>query len=302
MEKTKKRKEREYILHETGDRRLLPNVPDPNGKRSHHSRRDHHEGERRPEYAEFAGQRFESEVEVTVITGSGKLQGKTVNISQTGMLLKLPESFNLLGIANDQSIRLNFRLKEGDLQEGTELHYRNIRATVVRIIPEKNCIAIQFRRPLYEERRGTDRILLAVASLFLFFCTAVIMMMRVESIRYFATNPWLYGYSIMTALFLLSRYLFGSFYRPVPVDPEYTPSVTVVIPCFNEETWIRETILRCVDQDYPVDKLEFIIVDDGSTDHSVEVIKKTVLDLCAEGEQYAIEKRVRVFLQNYNQG
>ena len=302
MEKTKKRKEREYILHETGDRRLLPNVPDPNGKRSHHSRRDHHEGDRRPEYAEFAGQRFESEVEVTVITGSGKLQGKTVNISQTGMLLKLPESFNLLGIASGQSIRLNFRLKEGDLQEGTELHYRNIRATVVRIIPEKNCIAIQFRRPLYEERRGTDRILLAVASLFLFFCTAVIMMMRVESIRYFATNPWLYGYSIMTALFLLSRYLFGSFYHPVPVDPEYTPSVTVVIPCFNEETWIRETILRCVDQDYPVDKLEFIIVDDGSTDNSVEVIKKTVLDLCAEGEQYAIEKRVRVFLQNYNQG
>ena len=51
-----------------------------------------------------------------------------------------------------------------------------------------------------------------------------------------------------------------------------------------------------------MDKLEFIIVDDGSTDHSVEVIKKTVLDLCAEGEQYAIEKRVRVFLQNYNQG
>ena len=70
MEKTKKRKEREYILHETGDRRLLPNVPDPSGKRSHRSRRDHHEGERRPEYAEFAGQRFESEVEVTVITGS----------------------------------------------------------------------------------------------------------------------------------------------------------------------------------------------------------------------------------------
>jgi len=43
-------------------------------------------------------------------------------------------------------------------------------------------------------------------------------------------------------------------------------------------------------------------VDDGSSDHSVDVIKQTVRDLCAEGEQYAIEKRVRVFLQNYNQG
>ena len=106
----------------------------------------------------------------------------------------------------------------------------------------------------------------------------------------------------MTALFLLSRYLFGSFYVPVPVDPDYTPSVTIVIPCFNEEKWIRETILRCADQDYPVDKLELIIVDDGSSDNSVEVIKQTVRDMCHEGPQYNIENRVRVFLQNYNQG
>ena len=78
--------------------------------------------------------------------------------------------------------------------------------------------------------------------------------------------------------------------------------IAVLIPCFNEETWIRETILRCVDQDYPVDKLEIIIVDDGSTDRSVEMIKQTVRDMCAEGKQYGIEERVRVFLQKYNQG
>ena len=300
MNKTKQ--EKDYILHETRDRRLFPHVPDPNGMRSNVSRRDDHLQDKRPAYAEYAGVRYESEVDVTINTSKKRMRAKSVNISQTGMLLRLAEGFGIEDLDRDQKVKLDFRLEEGDLQEGTEKHYRNISAKVVRLSPDKTTVAVQFNRPLYKERRSKDSILFVVATVFLFLCTMVIMMMRVESIRYFAVNPWLYGYSIMTALFLLSRYLFGSFYRQVPVDPEYTPSVTVVIPCFNEETWIRETILRCVDQDYPLDKLEIIIVDDGSTDRSVEMIKQTVRDMCAEGKQYAIEERVRVFLQKYNQG
>ena len=296
-----KQKDEEGILRTTRDRRLFPNVPDPSGKRSNASRRNNHEGEQRPEYAEFAGQRYEVEVDVTATIGKTTIQGKTVNLSQTGMLLQVPSHFDISHMEGEEC-RLDFRLHEGDLQEGTEMRYKRLNAKVVRVVEAKHCLAIQFEEPLYEARRGTDRLLFLLASMFLFLCTGVIMGMRVESIRYFATNPWLYGYSIMTAAFLLSRYLFGSFYKPTPVDPDYTPSVTIVIPCFNEEEWIRETILRCADQDYPVDKLELIIVDDGSSDNSVEVIKQTVRDMCAEGPQYDIENRCRVFLQNYNQG
>ena len=302
IKKRKKKKEvSDLLLHETKDRRLFPNVPDPSGRRSNSSRRNNHDGEQRPEYAQFAGQRYEVAIKVTINHEKARLVGQTENISQTGMLVKLPETTDL-SVIDGQPVTLDFQLEEGDLQEGTEKRYRRLKARVVRVIPARHCAAIQFDQPLYEARRKTDRFLFLLATLFLFFCSAVIMLMRVESIRYFATNPWLYGYSIMTALFLLSRYLFGSFYVPTPVDPDYTPSVTIVIPCFNEETWIRETIIRCADQDYPVDKLELIIVDDGSSDNSVEVIKQTVRDMCAEGAQYRIEERVRVFLQNYNQG
>ena len=112
----------------------------------------------------------------------------------------------------------------------------------------------------------------------------------------------LYGYSIVTATFLLTRYLFGMLYKPVPVDPEYTPSVTLVIPCFNEEEWISRTIISCIDQDYPPDKLEFVIVDDGSSDRSVEVIQKTVNELCMEGQRFNLQNRIRVFFQKENQG
>ena len=299
--KRKKDKIEDLLLHETKDRRLFPNVPDPSGRRSNSSRRNNHEGESRPEYAEFAGQRYEVKLDVGVTLGKRTFHGTTENISQTGMLVKMPADAELEDF-DGQDITLDFRLNEGDLQEGTEKRYRHLKAKVVRTIEAKHAAAIQFARPLYEERRSTDQFLFILASLFLTFCSVVIMLMRVESIRYFSQNPWLYGYSIMTALFLLSRYLFGSFYRPTPVDPDYTPSVTIVIPCFNEETWIRETIVRCADQDYPTDKLELIIVDDGSTDNSVEVIKQTVRDMCAEGSQYNIENRVRVFFQNYNQG
>ena len=128
------------------------------------------------------------------------------------------------------------------------------------------------------------------------------MLMRAESILYFKFNKWLYLYSIITAVFLLTRYLFGSFYRPVKVDSEYTPSVTIIIPCFNEEVWIQQTILSCMNQNYPMDKLEVIVVDDHSNDRSVEKIKEITERLYLEGEEYAIPNRLRYLLQKQNAG
>ena len=300
----KKKVIEDRILEAQGDRRLMPNVPDPSNRRSNHDRRDNKsDDDSRPQYATYAGQRFNVHVKTQVLLDNGKsFDGTSVDISQTGMMLQVPEEMRTLPFEKEQHLRLTFRLQEGDLQEGTEKKYKKISAKIMRVIGDGEKLAIQFSHPLYEERRKTDSMLFTLSVLFLFLCTLIIMFMRVESVVEFARSPMLYGYSILTALFLLTRYLFGVFYRPVPVDPTFTPSVTVVIPCFNEEEWIRTTILKCVDQNYPVDRLEFIIVDDGSSDNSVEVIKKTVEDLKREGPQYDIENRVRVFFQKYNQG
>ena len=300
----KKKVIEDRILEAQGDRRLMPNVPDPSNRRSNHDRRDNKsDDDSRPQYATYAGQRFNVHVKTQVLLDNGKsFDGTSVDISQTGMMLQVPEEMRTLPFEKEQHLRLTFRLQEGDLQEGTEKKYKKISAKIMRVIGDGEKLAIQFSHPLYEERRKTDSMLFTLSVLFLFLCTLIIMFMRVESVVEFARSPMLYGYSILTALFLLTRYLFGVFYHPVPVDPTFTPSVTVVIPCFNEEEWIRTTILKCVDQNYPVDRLEFIIVDDGSSDNSVEVIKKTVEDLKREGPQYDIENRVRVFFQKYNQG
>ena len=49
------------------------------------------------------------------------------------------------------------------------------------------------------------------------------------------------------------------------------PLVSVVIPCYNAERWIIETLQSVRDQTWK--NIEIIIVNDGSEDRSVELIK-----------------------------
>ncbi len=49
------------------------------------------------------------------------------------------------------------------------------------------------------------------------------------------------------------------------------PKVSILIPCYNAERWVAQAIQSALDQTH--DDKEVIVVDDGSTDGSLEVIK-----------------------------
>ncbi|KKW09460.1 MAG: Glycosyltransferase involved in cell wall biogenesis [Candidatus Kaiserbacteria bacterium GW2011_GWA2_49_19] len=52
------------------------------------------------------------------------------------------------------------------------------------------------------------------------------------------------------------------------------PSITIIVPVFNEENTVTKTVFSLLKLDYPKDKLKIIIVDDGSTDRTPTVIKR----------------------------
>lgn len=71
------------------------------------------------------------------------------------------------------------------------------------------------------------------------------------------------------------------------------PTVTVVISAFNEEAEIEHTVMNKLRQDYPQDRLEVIVISDGSTDRTNEIVRS----LAARSEG-----RVRLLLQEPRQG
>ncbi|QQG37836.1 MAG: glycosyltransferase family 2 protein [Candidatus Kaiserbacteria bacterium] len=54
------------------------------------------------------------------------------------------------------------------------------------------------------------------------------------------------------------------------------PSVAIVVPCFNEEDGVRSTLLSLLSLRYPSEKIEILLIDDGSTDRTVAVAQDLI--------------------------
>jgi cellulose synthase/poly-beta-1,6-N-acetylglucosamine synthase-like glycosyltransferase/peptidoglycan/xylan/chitin deacetylase (PgdA/CDA1 family)/spore germination protein YaaH len=79
-------------------------------------------------------------------------------------------------------------------------------------------------------------------------------------------------------------------FRPAPGDhSEYKPKVTVLIPAYNEESVIVDTVSAALASNYP--KLEVLVVNDGSKDRTSELVRK----------EFGQDRRVRL-LEQVNRG
>ena len=314
IRKQKKRIE-EVLTSPRSDRRTLSNVPDPENIRITLDRRgmqDTTKGNTEVDSdsldkMRLLSLRYTAAFEVLIVaTGQKKSAGvkaRAVDISSTGILVELQDEVDHFDVGDTTSLR--FDIPPGAMPEGFESRVKTD-AVVIRLFKsdsEKQMIAFEFVQPLTEyfqkKRWGYS---VYTASGLLFVAVLLIMLMRAESVIYFKYNMVLYLYSLIAAAFLLTRYLFGALYRDVPINPDYTPGVSIIIPCFNEEEWIHRTILSCMNQDYPIDKLEVIVVDDRSTDGSVEQIKKTIDMIHREADRYLTKERLRMHVLTENGG
>ncbi len=112
-----------------------------------------------------------------------------------------------------------------------------------------------------------------------------LLIIRSKTLPDFYDHPFIFIYSVSLVAFLLSRLFAALFYQKsysVLVDTEeakeYEPSITFVIPCKNEEDAIEHTVMSCLEADYPKEKCEVIVINDGSTDSTGEILERIKKD------------------------
>jgi len=82
------------------------------------------------------------------------------------------------------------------------------------------------------------------------------------------------GVGTLVRLFVVL--LYGRNYVDHDISRDRLPTVTVIIPAHNEEKIIDRCLNSLKIQDYPHEKLEVFVVDDGSTDNTVHIVSNHV--------------------------
>ncbi len=57
-------------------------------------------------------------------------------------------------------------------------------------------------------------------------------------------------------------------------NTDHFPTVTIIVPCFNEAPTVEKTVESLFNLNYPQDKLSLLLIDDGSTDDTLKVLKR----------------------------
>src|SRR3990172_4392226 len=51
------------------------------------------------------------------------------------------------------------------------------------------------------------------------------------------------------------------------------PSISIIIPAFNASCLLENCLNSIVNQEYPTDKIEIMVIDDNSTDNTTEIAR-----------------------------
>lgn len=96
--------------------------------------------------------------------------------------------------------------------------------------------------------------------------------------RIYATILGVYG--ISSTIWSFWRLWLAMRYKPTPtVSRDRLPKITVVVPAYNEGPLVGRTIRHLAKADYPEDRIEIIVVDDGSEDDTWKHIQEAAAEV-----------------------
>src|SRR4030042_1969504 len=91
----------------------------------------------------------------------------------------------------------------------------------------------------------------------------------------------IYFFSFMLVWWAFCGYYFYLFVlfrmtkkQPRPEAIDSWPTITILVPCYNEEGYIAEKVNNISSLEYPADKLEIVFLDGLSTDATTEILKE----------------------------
>ena len=116
--------------------------------------------------------------------------------------------------------------------------------------------------------RLTDHLARAFAVVYLCALLAGVVAFKAAFAGIISVDPLFGVYGIVVCAYIVSRFAFSMFYRP-SADHGLEPRVAIVMPAFNEEAAIADSLTSLLQLDYPAAKLQIVAVNDGSTDDTL---------------------------------
>ena len=127
--------------------------------------------------------------------------------------------------------------------------------------------------PPARSRRILDPVLRTIAAVYLALIIAGVVVYKAAFIHMLFIDPFFAAYGLLVSGYIVSRFAISLVYRsgkPHGLEPH----VAIVMPAFNEEDAIADSLRSLLALDYPADKLQIVAVNDGSSDATLRELNK----------------------------
>jgi hyaluronan synthase len=105
---------------------------------------------------------------------------------------------------------------------------------------------------------------------FFLLLMVAIFLIRIWQVNKVGYISWVIGFAAFLGAFSLYRFILGYIASikdipPTHVEEQLGPTYAICVPCYNEGEQMLKTLMH-LDFDYPKDRYEVVVIDDGSTD------------------------------------